>query len=97
MIRAKGTHSRMRRSGLPDALGTRELIADGQLADSLARGGKHGITQHRRNRRKTRLAHAAQRHRPVGRRLQMHFDLARRSIDPGDLKQLEVVLLGARF
>jgi hypothetical protein len=54
-------------------------------------------TQHRRNRRKTRLAHAAQRHRPVGRRLQMHFDLARRSIDAGDLKHLEVVLLGARF
>jgi hypothetical protein len=37
----------MRRSGLPDALGARELIADGQLADSLARGGRNGITQHR--------------------------------------------------
>ena len=34
---------------------------------------------------------------PVGRRLQMHFDLARRSIDAGDLKHLEVVLLGAHF
>jgi hypothetical protein len=27
----------------------------------------------------------------------MHFDLARRSIDAGDLKHLEVALLGARF
>src|SRR3981081_1894152 len=90
-IRAKGTHSPMRRSGLPDASGARELIADAKLADSL--GGENGITQRRRNRRKTRLAHAAQRHRPVGRRLQMHFDLARRSIDAGDLKRLEVVPL----
>ena len=61
MIRAKGVHSRMRRSRLPDASGARELIADGRLPDSLARGGKYGITQHRRNRRKTRLAHAAPR------------------------------------
>jgi hypothetical protein len=58
---------------------------------------KMALHSTRRNRRKTRLAHAAQRHRSVGRRLQMHFDLARRSIDAGDLKHLEVVLLGARF
>jgi len=44
-------------------------------------GGKNGITQHWRNRWQARLAYAARRHNPVGRRLQMHSDLARRSID----------------
>jgi hypothetical protein len=52
----------------------------------LPAAAKNGIAQHRRNRRKTRLAHAARR----------HFDLARRSIDAGDLKHPEVEF-GARF
>src|ERR1700680_682527 len=43
MIRAKGTHSRIRRRGLLDALGARELIADGKLADSLPVAAKMAL------------------------------------------------------
>src|SRR6185503_14965586 len=72
-----------------------ELLADRQLTDALVGRRVDRVAQGRRDRRQSGLADAAERHRPVRRRQQVHSDVARCFRHARDLIRVEVVLLRA--